>query len=152
MAARYCRFCDIKYPASLHGDQRCMVPHCAKYTSFTPLDDPDEDWRERLAEAARNPKEPSEPEHEIERFGVHPAAANAQVYDVDGLQFIAHHELIDEGYLNLEDFGIVLVNGRWYELQGHTRRTYLLLGERMPAGAWWVEEIVLDEETSEDSS
>lgn len=148
MASRYCHHCNINYPSTLAWDQKCMVPHCKRFTTFSHEDEPDTDWRERLAEAARYPDEDQgwrESTVTLAELSPHPADGNVQVYDVAGRQFIPHHELIDEGYSHLESFSIVFVNGTFYELQGHSRRTYLLLGERHPEGVWWVEEVELGE-------
>ena len=50
--------------------------------------------------------------------------------------FIPHQELLDLGYVSLEDFMVVEANERFFELQGYDGKTQL----------WWVEEIQLPQE------
>lgn len=56
----------------------------------------------------------------------------ARIYrDKDGRLWVTHTELLQNGYRNLEDFDIIYLNGRFYELQSHVKKP----------DAWWIEEV-----------
>lgn len=61
----------------------------------------------------------------------HKADAVAQVYESEGLNWVTHQDLLDAGYLALEDFSIVFLNNVFYELQGYAEKP----------NAWWIEEV-----------
>lgn len=59
----------------------------------------------------------------------------ARVYtDARGRKWVTHTELLDQGYENLEDFSIVYLNKKFYELQGYAEKP----------DAWWLEEVEED--------
>lgn len=71
-------------------------------------------------------------EHIDGRRYPHDADNEARLYeDRNGRLWVTHEELLKCGYINLSDFDVVYLNGRFYELQAYVRR----------AGGWWVEEI-----------
>lgn len=68
---------------------------------------------------------------------VHNPEARARIYeDANGRLWVTHDELLLAGYGWLEDFSIVFINGKFYELQAYIRS----------ARAWWIEEVKLDDE------
>lgn len=72
----------------------------------------------------------------------HDADNKARVYeDKHGHQYVTHEELLLCGYRELEDFDIVYLNGKFYELQAHIPK----------AGSWWIEEVPIDDELQEGS-
>ena len=97
-------------------------------------EEPDENWHDLVIHKLRHPQ--------VEWEGAHPKTdALISVLEVpitgnEIVTFIPHQELLDMGYVNLEDFDIVRVNGRYFELQGYNG----------PVEAWWVEEIQLPED------
>lgn len=57
---------------------------------------------------------------------------HARIYeDAQGHLWVTHEELLLCGYVNISDFDVVYLNGKFYELQAHSRK-----GE-----AWWIEQI-----------
>jgi hypothetical protein len=77
-------------------------------------------------------------EHVEGRVIPHDPNNRAKIYqDKRGLLWVTHQELLECGYINLCDFDVVYLNGKFYELQGHSDK----------ANAWWIEEIELPEET-----
>lgn len=70
----------------------------------------------------------------------HTADNTARIYeDEKGHLFITHEELLQCGYRGLEDFDVVYINGRFYELLAYIRKPK----------AWWVEEIEIPEAEEE---
>src|SRR5688500_2291353 len=63
--------------------------------------------------------------------------AKAEIITYRGNLWVAHQLLLDAGYSCLEDFGIVKITGRFYELQGHMGKT----ADNLPGGGWWIEEV-----------
>ena len=62
----------------------------------------------------------------------HDVDNKARIYeDASGHLWVTHEELLLCGYRNICDFDVVFLNGKFYELQAHSRK-----GE-----AWWVEQI-----------
>lgn len=62
--------------------------------------------------------------------------AKARVYtDSNGLTWVSHAELLANEYESLEDFMIVYLNEKFYELQGYAEEP----------GAWWIEEVSTEE-------
>jgi PAS domain-containing protein len=57
--------------------------------------------------------------------------------DSNGLIWVTHEELLNCGYRNIEDFDIVYLNERFYELQGYMRAVR----------SWWIEVVDTGEET-----
>ena len=55
----------------------------------------------------------------------------ARIYRGKDRLWVAHIELLQNGYRNLEDFDIVYLNGKFYELQGYAEKP----------DAWWLEEV-----------
>lgn len=73
----------------------------------------------------------------------HDVDNQAAVYeDEQGRLWVTHEELLACGYRGIEDFDVVYINGKFYELQAYMR---------IPA-AWWIEEVELEEETPEAES
>lgn len=73
----------------------------------------------------------------------HDADNTARIYtDKRGLLWVTHQELVDCGYRGLEDFDVVYLNGKFFELQAHISE----------ANAWWIEEIPVEETTAEQTS
>lgn len=67
----------------------------------------------------------------------HDADNVAPIYeDENSRLWVTHEDLLACGYVLIEDFDPVYLNGKWYELQAHMRKP----------NAWWVEEIDLSEE------
>lgn len=70
----------------------------------------------------------------------HDVENKANVYeDKRGNLYVTHTELLECGYIDLNDFDVVYLNGKFYELQGHIAKP----------DAWWIEEVPIGEETSE---
>lgn len=69
----------------------------------------------------------------------HPPEAQCRIIEKHERLWVVHQDLIDAGYLNLEDFSVVRINERFYELQGHTTAGFRLIGEHHPNGIWWIE-------------
>lgn len=130
MAAKRCGVCNINYPTDTKPD-RCRV--CGGDLLPRHAEEPDENWHDMVVRKLREPK--------IVWEGAHPqtdALISVLEVPISGeqtLTFIPHQELLDIGYLSLEDFDVVRVNGKFYELQGYNG----------PVEAWWVEEIQLPE-------
>lgn len=67
----------------------------------------------------------------------HNADNEARLYeDKHGHLWVTHQELLDCEYRGLEDFDIVYLNGKFYELQAHIKE----------ADAWWIEEVPTETE------
>jgi hypothetical protein len=61
----------------------------------------------------------------------------ARIYrDKDGRLWVTHTELLQNGYRNLEDFDIVYLNDKFYELSGYAPK----------ANSWWLEEVEVGED------
>lgn len=76
-------------------------------------------------------------EHRDGRRYPHDADNSAEIYeDKHGHLWVTHQELLDCGYINLADFDVVYLNGKFYELQAYMRKP----------NAWWIEEV---QETAE---
>lgn len=70
----------------------------------------------------------------------HDADNKARIYeDGTGHMWVSHEDLLKCGYILLDDFDIVYLNGKFYELQAHIR----------PAGGWWIEEVETPQEADE---
>lgn len=66
--------------------------------------------------------------------------AKARVYtDANDLTWVTHADLLANEYEALEDFGIVYLNGKFYELQGYAEEP----------GAWWIEEVPMEDSDGE---
>jgi hypothetical protein len=79
-------------------------------------------------------------EHVSGRTIPHNADNTARIYeDKHGRLWVTHTELLECEYVNLEDFDVVYLNGRFYELQAHIRES----------DSWWVEEIETEEESEQ---
>jgi hypothetical protein len=63
--------------------------------------------------------------------------AEADVIEYSGQLWVSHNALLEAGYRWLESFDVVLINGTYYELQGHVGKG----NRRFPGGAWWIEEV-----------
>lgn len=55
----------------------------------------------------------------------------APVYLKDGKHYVSHADLLAMEYGFLEDFSIVYVNGKFWELQGYIEKP----------NAWWIEPV-----------
>lgn len=74
-------------------------------------------------------------EHEDGRVYPHDADNTARLYeDKKGNLWVTHEDLLKCGYRLIDDFDIVYLNGKFYELQAHIRK----------ANAWWIEEIIAE--------
>jgi len=79
-------------------------------------------------------------EHVDGRRYPHDANNTAEIYeDKQGNLWVTHQELLECGYINLEDFDVVYLNGEFYELQAHLKKP----------NAWWIEELDVEKEASE---
>lgn len=58
--------------------------------------------------------------------------AKARIYEKDGILWVTHADLLGAEYEAIEDFMIVYLNGKFYELQGYANEP----------DAWWIEEVV----------
>ena len=122
--SKRCTICGINYPVFV---AQCRVAECQETTWPLLNDDPDEDWQEQVAR--RNSNE------ELVSPYPHPPDARARIYrDENERLWVTHAELLHVGYRNLTDDSIIFVNGSFYELQGYAGA----------AGAWWLEEVVVD--------
>lgn len=80
--------------------------------------------------------------HADGRLLPHDADNQARIYeDENGHEFVTHEELLECGYILLDDFDIVYLNGKFYELQAYVPK----------AKAWWIEEVPIDDELREGS-
>lgn len=62
----------------------------------------------------------------------HDADNKARIYEDDrGNLWVSHEDLLRCGYILLNDFDVVYLNGTFYELQGYIRK----------AKAWWIEQV-----------
>jgi hypothetical protein len=77
--------------------------------------------------------------HVSGKYRPHTADNTARIYEKKGYLYVAHEELLSCGYRGLEDFDVVYLNGRFYELIGYIRR----------AKAWWIEEVKIPEAEEE---
>lgn len=132
-----CRTCSlhpIDYPAHM---LRCVVDGCNIYTTFH--DRPfDKDWREKVKLFNEEAPTPDDipvtmpgADGEIPNLIFNPAAYEDRLW-------VPHDELLRAGYLNLDDFDVVQIKGKFYELQARIGRT---LTHGIKGGAWWIEEI-----------
>lgn len=92
----------------------------------------------------------SDSKQQLAELYPHPTDLACTIYEAEGQRWVKHHELIEGGYSHLEDFSIVYIDGRFYELQGHTRAAQRILGRQLAneplasypdAGIWWIEEV-----------
>lgn len=136
-----CRRCSthsIDYPPHV---QRCMVDGCNNYLSWFQQDH-DEDWRDKLnyyndlTSDVTSYKLIDPNDKHLGAYALPDVQFNVAVFE--GHLWIPHEELIKAGYLCLEDFSVVKIRGKFYELQAHIGRT---LTHGIKGGAWWVEEI-----------
>lgn len=76
-------------------------------------------------------------QHVDGRVHPHNVDNRARIYeDAQGRLWVTHEELLLCDYRNICDFDVVYLNGRFYELQAHSRK-----GE-----CWWIEEVPADSE------
>jgi len=76
-------------------------------------------------------------EHEDGRQYPHDADNHVRIYeDEPGRMWVTHEELLLCGYINISDFDVVYLNGKFYELQAHANKP----------DSWWIEEIPIGEE------
>lgn len=134
---RRCSFHNIDYPPHV---LRCMVDGCDNYLSWYDRIH-DNDWRDRLDHynSLTSPvtyKVIDPDDVELGHHALPDVQFNVALFE--GREWVPHEELLKAGYLNIEDFQIVKIRGRFYELQAHIGRT---LTHGIKGGAWWVEEI-----------
>jgi len=129
-----CSICDINFAP---GVRACPV--CNGETWFRYKEGPDADWRE-LVKILNEDAEVAEDKEK----GVSPYIADAEVslFQHAGKHWVPHNDLIAAGYLYLESFTIIKIEGRFYELQGHVGKT----ARNFPGGAWLIEEIHPEDE------
>lgn len=73
----------------------------------------------------------------------HDADNKARIYDDEkGHLWVSHEDLLNCDYRGIEDFDVVYLNGKFYELQGYIHG----------ARAWWIEEVELDAEQTQEAS
>lgn len=77
----------------------------------------------------------------------HPPEARCDIHSAHERLWVVHDDLIDAGYSALEDFCVVRINERFYELQGHTTASFRILGKHFGNGIWWIEPAEEDAET-----
>lgn len=134
-----CSLHGISYPP--HVDT-CLVPGCTEELDFLDgkRDTPDEDWRgsveyhtaQAIGLRYENPPGDAVTWGELPDVAVTPAIYQSWLW-------IAHAALTKAGYRHLEDFSVVKIQGKFYELQAHIGRATLTHG--IEEGAWWIEEI-----------
>ena len=72
------------------------------------------------------------------RLRPHNADNMARIYeDKNGRLWVTHQELLECEYIHLEDFDVIYLNGRFYEIQAHNRES----------NSWWIEEIKTEEDS-----
>ena len=146
MAAKRCGLHAINYPANYN---RCLVDGCYEELKFFAYDQPDEDFKDVAAYHSHMSKDNAAEGVIVGPRLIHADCVHlgeAAIADVQqniahyaDQSWIAHEELIKAGYLYLEDFQVVMVQGKFYELQAHIGRATLTHGIR--GGVWWIEEI-----------
>lgn len=135
---RRCSLHNIDFPPHV---LRCMVDDCNNYLSWFAREY-DPDWRDKLDHYNSLTSPVSEYkviDPDDKHLGEH-ALPDVQfnVADFEDRLWIPHEELLKAGYSCIEDFQIVKIRGRYYELQAHIGRT---LTHGIKGGAWWIEEI-----------
>lgn len=149
-----CSLHSIDYPPHM---KRCLVPGCTE-TMRQFSNDFDENWREQLAyqtkvaegilSANLPPKDAASdasPRKIVDPVDFALWGADAlpdvqvNVARYAGQSWISHEDLTKAGYLFLEDFSVVKIRGRYYELQAHVGRASLTHG--IAGGAWWLGEM-----------
>lgn len=118
---------------------RCMVTGCDEHLDFFSNTEPDDDWRDRLAHHSKIAEEHLRAmETEAAIIADPRPDVNFTVTVHKGMLWVPHETLIEAGYRCLEDFQVVQIRGKFYELQGHIGRQ---LTHGIKGGAWWIEEI-----------
>ena len=158
-----CKRCSlhaINYPSNFN---RCLVANCDEELAYFSNQEPDDDYKDQVAyfahlgfdNEAHNfmdtgfetqpddvPQYPRiiDPELSLMGFGelVIPTV-NKKPHEYADQLWVSHEDLIKAGYLYLEDFQIVMLQGRFYELGAHVGRASLTHGIR--GGVWWIEEV-----------
>lgn len=142
MAGRRCSTCGVSYPSYPAGRfNKCLI--CGDGTDYFTNIEPDEDWEWTVEMSKKADLEKMEKQAVLLILPI--PNIKATITEYDGRLWVPHQELIAGGYRNLEDFDIVMVEGTYYELQGHVGR----YSRSVPGGAWWVEIVDLPEVTDE---
>ena len=130
MACYRCSNCSIDFPTH-EQFARCLA--CDEVTSYFSDIDADKLWNEKVIAIMDA------------RTGESMMATPLPIPNVDApitfysdRDWIPHEDLIKAGYRCLEDFQVVRIRNRFYELQAHIGRT---LTHGIRGGAWWVEQI-----------
>lgn len=125
-----CSKCDVNYP-TYKEHLKCEV--CGNDTWETTWKDGfDDDWREKVQALQFSTPRPT---YMGELPDVH-----VTIMRHEGKLWVTHQSLINEGYRYLEDFGIVKIDGEFYELQGHVGKEQGLIA----GGAWWIEPVPVE--------
>ena len=107
----------------------CKVVGCEEELWPLYSDQPDEDWAEVTNAINRDAKLEDD---EIIHTMPHRYDAKARIYTGEnGMLWVAHAELLYNGYRGVTDGTIVFLNNTFYEVQGFVEK----------AGAWWVEKV-----------
>lgn len=140
MSCRVCTVCGVNYPPT-SGFMSCRI--CGELTRFSAML-AQSNWEqvvqankaldEAEEEAGRSRAKTKEPK---KRSPFIPNATGAKITEVKGQLFVGHKSLIDAGYAEVRNFDVVLINGKYYELQGHVGKR----STEIPGGVWWIEEI-----------
>jgi hypothetical protein len=93
---------------------------------------PDEDWEQRVARSLGEGVYISP--QPIAYTVQHPAGVEMPLHIWEGRAWMPHATLTEAGYKYLETGSIVLVNNRFYELEGYSESRQM----------WWVEEVPVD--------
>ena len=151
MACRRCSLHGIDYPTNYN---RCAVPDCDETLAYFSNERPDPDFKDMVAYYTHLGEDNEVEEFRDELIPVGPRVINQDSIHLGALAipdlkekpsehggqlWVAHEDLIRAGYLYLEDFGVIRMQGKFYELQGHVGRASLSHGIR--GGAWWIAEI-----------
>jgi hypothetical protein len=149
MAVRRCSLHLISYPSSF---TRCMVDGCTETLDYCSNIDPDEDFEDKadyynhiledneaieFKPIIQGPKIIQAALTHLKELAI--PDCQDSVREHRDMLWIPHESLIQAGYLNLEDFSVVMIGGKFYELQAHIGRSYMTVGLR--GGVWWVEEV-----------
>lgn len=111
--------CGVNYPPEIPHP----CPVCGNSLDYFAEDNPDEDWIEHIAT--------EEAKDYLAKHGGTPII----YFDPPAPQwaFVSHADLLTLGYTALEDFDVVEINGRLWELQAYLASV----------NAWWIEPVVI---------
>ena len=126
-----CSQCGVNYPHDVPFEH---CPRCDTIVDDWEDDEVTPDWEDNVFIQIIN---------EPETTDTHPVNNIVHILTLDApappWNFVAHEDLLNMGYRNLEDFDIVRLNGTYYELEGYLEG----------ADCWWIESINVDKEVRE---